>query len=445
MPAYRNKWWNGKIYLYNKAARTLYHGLVEHLQIFAKDRDYEVEFENSLDSTSFSLLESKEFVDGLKLSLEPRDYQIDGFVHAIRSKRSVIVSPTGSGKSLIAYLIAKKLMDQGLRGLILVPTTSLVEQMYSDFESYGLDVKENAHRIYSGKEKVSDKPLIISTWQSVYKFPTSYFEIFDFVIGDECHLYKAKSLTDIMTKLVNAKYRIGMTGTLDGQKVHKLILEGLFGPTRKVVSTKELIDKKQLANFRIKCLVLKHTKEECKAAKDFKYIEEMRYLVSNEKRNKFIRNLALSLDKNTLILFQYVEKHGKILHEMIEKKAKDRKVFFVFGNTDTEVREEIRQIMEKESNAIVVASFGVYSTGINIRNLHNIIFASPTKSKIRSLQSIGRGLRTNENKDVATLFDISDDLRHGKKENFTLKHFYERVKIYDEESFPYKLYMINLE
>ena len=305
----------------------------------------------------------------------------------------------------------------------------------------------NVHRIYQGKEKESNKDLIISTWQSLYKMPKEYFHQFDYIIGDEAHLFKAQSLTTILTSCVNAKYRIGLTGTLDGTKTHKLVLEGLFGSVEKVITTKELIDKQQLSNFEIKCLVLKHTDDECLKAKDKTYQEEIEYLISHEARNKFIKNLAVSLGKNTLILFQMVDKHGRILYDMIKntKNIGNRKVFFIYGGTETTDREEIRKIMEIENDAIIVASFGTFSTGINIRNLHNIIFAMPTKSSIRTLQSIGRGLRQSDGKEIATLYDIADDLRYKKHMNYTLKHFVERTKIYNEEKFPFKIYKIGLK
>jgi superfamily II DNA or RNA helicase len=155
--------------------------------------------------------------------------------------------------------------------------------------------------------------------------------------------------------------------------------------------------------------------------------------------------LVLSLEGNTLILFQFVEKHGKDLHTTIKDAAGKRHVFFVYGGTDVEIRESVRSITEKETNAIIVASYGTFSTGVNIRNLHNIVFASPSKSRIRNLQSIGRGLRKGDNKTEATLFDIADDFRVGKFVNYTLKHFIERVKIYDEEKFKYKFYNIELK
>jgi superfamily II DNA or RNA helicase len=455
VPAYRNKIWDGKIRLFNLQSFTLYRGLLNYVESFCNERDYTYEYQDNLEvQDEYSEYHAKKFIEQINPHArgEPigvRQHQVDAFIHAMQNRRSLLLSPTASGKSLIIYLIFRQLWKyQDLKGLVIVPTTSLVEQLFSDFGDYNNgSMEEHIHRIYQGKEKTTDKALTISTWQSLYKMPKEYFEQFDYVIGDEAHNFKAQSLTTILTSCVNAKYRIGLTGTLDGTKTHKLVLEGLFGPVRKVISTKELIDKDQLANFEIKCLVLKHTDEEAKAIKGLTYADEIGYLISHEARNKFVKNLAVSLGKNTLVLYQMVDKHGKILYDMIKdtEKIGNRKVFFVHGGVDTSDREEIRRIMEIENDAIIVASFGTFSTGINIRNLHNIIFAMPTKSSIRTLQSIGRGLRQSDGKEIATLYDISDDLRVGKHMNFTLKHFVDRTKIYNEEKFPFKIYKIGLK
>lgn len=444
-PAYKSRVWDGKIRLADLRTFSIYHGLVPYIEVFCKERDYTLEIDSDVSVTqNFSLIEAKEFVDTLKLPHEIRDYQLKSFVQAIRNKRMLLLSPTASGKSLILYCIIRYLQLENKRGLLIVPTTSLVEQMYKDFEDYGYDSEEYCHRQYSGKEKHTNKYLIITTWQSIYKNPGEYFEQFDFVLGDEAHQFKAKSLTTILSGCINAKYRIGTTGTLDGTQTHKLVLEGLFGPVYKATSTAELIDKGQLAAFKIKCLILKHPESVCKEARSWDYNQELEYIVKNTARNDFIRNLALSLNGNTLILFQFVEKHGKDLYANIKEHTKNRHTFFVFGGTDVEIRESVRSITEKERDAIIVASYGTFSTGVNIRNLHNIIFASPSKSRIRNLQSIGRGLRIGDNKEEATLFDISDDFRLGKFTNYTLKHFIERVKIYDDEKFNYKFYNIEL-
>ena len=437
MPAVRNRYWDGKIRLFNQITRLIYAGLEFYITKFARERGYTVEYEydNSLDS--FSLQEAREFANELKLPVEPREYQIEAFAHAMRYRRALLLSPTASGKSLIIYLIAR-MME---RVLIVVPTTSLVLQMKSDFAEYG---SKNTQTIMAGADKEILAHTTISTWQSIYKMPKDWFDTFDCVIGDEAHLFKSKSLSTLMEKLTECKYRLGTTGTLDNTQTHKLVLEGLFGPVKKVTTTKELIDDKHLAEFKIKCIILNYEDELKKIHSQSQYQDEMDFLVKYEKRNNFIKNLTLSLEGNTLLLFQYVDKHGKVLYNSIREKSGNRKVFFVHGGVDSEIRDQIRGIVEKESDAIIIASYGTFSTGINIRNLHNIIFASPSKSRIRNLQSIGRGLRKSDSKDTATLYDISDDLKWKRKYNHTLKHFAVRLKTYDEEQFEYKIYKVKL-
>ena len=440
-PAFKSRHWDGKIRLLNLRTRQIYVGLIAYIKAFCKQRNYTIEVLD--DDKEVFPIDTKKLATALSLPMEPRDYQLLASSVGLTKKRTVLVSPTASGKSLIIYMMIRHLLNSGKkRGLLVVPTINLVTQMFSDFENYsklnGWNVEKHCQKIYGGESKIPDSELVISTWQSIYDMPKKYFSQFDFIIGDEAHTFKAKSLTSIMTKLINCDVRIGTTGTLDDSKVNKLVLEGLFGPVFKVISTKELIERKQLANFNIKCLVLKYPDLVCKAVKGFTYQDEMNFLTQHEGRNNFIRDLAINLKGNTLILFTYVDKHGRILFDLIKEKIENnRKIFFVYGGTEAEDREAIRHITEQASNAIIVASYGTFSTGVNIRNLHNIIFSSPTKSKIRSLQSIGRVLRLGENKDAATLYDIADDLRYGPYTNFTLKHYEERIRIYSEEKFTF--------
>lgn len=440
-PAYKNKWWDGIIYLFNVNTQEIYIGLLDRIIQFCKDYHYTYEFvDNKFYGLPFEVNQniSKEGVkDYLKsiTKITPRDYQIDGIYDALRHNRKVIVSPTGSGKSMMIYAITRYYHSKNNKTLIIVPTTSLVSQLYKDFQEYGWDSNTYCYTIYSGKEKNDDKDVFISTWQSIYKMPSKYFEQFQCVIVDECHTAKAKSLTSILSKLRDAKYRFGFTGTLDGIEVHKLVLEGLFGPSYKVIKTDELMQKGHLAKLDINILLLKHPANRFQTFED-----EIQYIINHEKRNKFIRNLALDLRGNTLILFSRVETHGQPLYELINSgKIDNRIVFFVHGGVDTEDREKVREITEKENNAIIVASYGTFSTGINIKNLHNIIFASPSKSRIRNLQSIGRGLRKGDQKTKATLYDIADDISFKNKKNYTLNHLIERIKIYNEENFNYDI------
>jgi len=442
MPAYRMKIWDGKIRLFNIHNRLLYSGLLEYVFIFAEKRNYEVKPDGDWWKPR-KIEKNEEFLKNLKLPFEPRDYQLDGFHHALSYKKTLLVSPTASGKSLIIYLIVRAL---NVKTLIIVPTTSLVSQLYSDFQEYGWDSIKYCHQVYAGQDKVSDKLVVISTWQSIYKLNKKTFEPYRLVIGDEAHGFKSKSLTTLMTKCVNAEYRIGTTGTLDGTQTHKLVLEGLFGKVYKVTTTKKLMDRKELSSLHVEIILLKYPDVICEQFKQIKYADEIEFLVGHEKRNKYIRNLVLSLEGNTLLLFRLVKKHGRILYDMIEEKTDDnRKTFFVFGGTETETREQIRAIAETERDAIIVASYGVFSTGINIRNLHNIVFASPSKSRIRNLQSIGRGLRLSDTTDKTTLYDIADDLRWKNRKNYAYRHHEDRIKIYDEEKFPYKIHKILLK
>ncbi len=447
-PAYKKKFWDGKIRLFNTQKGEIYIGLLDRIIQFCKDHEYTYEFTDSeYYGTPFEVNDfiSKEGVKDYMNSISkyrPRDYQIDGVYDALRHNRKLLISPTASGKSLMIYSIVRYYVGNKKNILIVVPTTSLVEQMYKDFADYGWDVGSFCHKIYAGKERETDSQVIITTWQSIYKLPRNYFERFSVVVGDEAHQFKSKSLISIMTKLDSAKYRFGFTGTLDGSETHKWVLEGLFGPSYKIIKTDELMKKGHLAKLDINVLLLKHPPNKFE-----NFEEEVQYIIGHDKRNNFIKNLALDLKGNTLILFARVEKHGEPLYNLINNSniIESRNVFFIHGGVDTEDREKVREITEKENDAIIVASYGTFSTGINIKNLHNIIFASPSKSRIRNLQSIGRVLRKGNQKTRATLYDIADDISYKSRKNYTLNHLIERIKIYNEENFDYDIVNIPLK
>ena len=439
MPSYKNRVWDGKIRLFDSRTNQIYSGLYNYIREFAEKRSYSLT--GGVRSPLPIYKENVEsYITGLGLSHEPRDYQVDAVYHCIRSGRSLLVSPTASGKSLIIYILIryyqKFLYDPGKDCiLILVPTTSLVEQMFSDFKDYGWNSDYYCHRIYSGKEKESEKFCYISTWQSLYQQPKSYFQRFKVLFGDEAHTFKADSLKKIMNKTVSCEFKYGLTGTLDGTLCHRLILEGLFGPVKQVTTTRQLIDKKQLSDLKVTGIVLTYPKEECILRK---YQDEIKYITKHSKRNNLIRNLSLDQSGNTLVLFSLI-KHGELLYKLIKEKTKD--VHLVYGATDTQTREGIRRLTEESEGRILVASFGVFSTGVNIRNLHNIIFASPYKSRIRNLQSIGRGLRLHDSKVSAKLYDIADDF---DSRNHTIKHFAERISIYNQEEFDYEIHKVQM-
>ena len=439
MPAVRKRHWDGKIRLFNSVTRTIYAGLTNYIVDFCNARGYPVEVDKKL--TTRAIFEDSEVDDlakSIQLTLEPRDYQKSAIAHAVRNRRCLLLSPTASGKSLIIYMLCRHYAT--MKKLIVVPTTALVHQMASDFEEYGYS--KEVQKITAGADKEIKHEITVTTWQSIYKLPKKWFKQFNVIIGDEAHLFKAKSLTNIMSKLDNTPYRFGFTGTLDGSQTHRLVLEGLFGPVEKVTTTADLIEKKNLADLKINICVLKHTKENRTAQARAKYRDEINYLVDSASRNEFIINLCKVLEGNSLLLFNFI-RHGQELFDMA--KALNKNCHFVYGGVKGEERNEIREIVESDSNALIVASYGTFSTGINIKNLHNIIFGAPSKSKIRVLQSIGRSLRTHESKDKSKLYDIVDDLQKGKWINYTLKHYAERVKLYNEEQFEYSIYSYNLK
>lgn len=464
MPAFKNKTWDGKVRIFDRRTNTLPYGLLANLADFAKSRGYSLNLDKDvLPQNVPSVEDITKFIDNLVITdnknglIRPRDYQYEAVIHAIRKERSLLISPTGSGKSLIIYILIRWFLsnneDPRKKVLVVVPTTSLVSQLHKDFEDYTqqdrwFDASNAVHEIYSGKEKFNiDAPIIVTTWQSAINLPKSWFLQFGMVIGDEAHLFKAKSLTTIMSAITNAPFRIGTTGTLDNTQVHELVLTGSFGPVHRVTTTKALIDSNTLADLKIKCIVLKYEDEIRKIGSKMEYKDEIDFLVGCSARNNFIANLTVGLKGNSLVLFNLVQKHGKPLYELIKAKAgvdTKRKIFFVSGSTDVDDRERIRALVEKETDAIIVASSGTFSTGINIKNIHNIVFAAPTKSQVRVLQSIGRGLRKSDNDETTVVIDISDNLSWKSKKNHTMKHAIERVNIYAKESFNYKLYEIPL-
>jgi superfamily II DNA or RNA helicase len=457
MPAYRARLWNGEIKLFNIHTGLVYAGLTEYIKKFAEERGYTVTLPCKNESAITADAVRKFMQDFLRVhvggkKVDAHDHQVNAVHHAIGQERCLLLSPTGSGKSLIIYTLIRYYLDKIAKDkkvLIVVPTVSLVEQMVSDFADYssanGWSVEENCHKIMSGAEKSTDKRVVVSTWQSVYKQSEKWFHQFSAVIGDEAHLFKSKSLTSIMSKLKTCPYRVGTTGTLDGTQTHRLVLEGLFGRAYEVTKTKDLMEKKILSDLKIDCLMLSYPDLDRESVKRAKYQDEIRWIIGSPRRNAFIANMCKRLKGNTLVLFQFVEDHGKVLNSLVRACVpSERKVFFVHGGTEATDREEIRKIVESESDAVIIASYGTFSTGISIRRLHNIIFASPSKSRIRVLQSIGRQLRVSQDKTVAKLYDLGDDLSYKSWKNHTLRHMNERMKLYEAEGFEYKLVKIQL-
>ena len=447
-PAYKKGGWDGKISLLSTTTGEIYCGLLDRIIAKLKIHGFSYEFKDNKQyglpfeiNPEITLEGVTGFMNilGTKANLIPDDYQINAVYECLKYNRKTIVSPTSSGKTFQIFGLVRYYMMKNYKILIVFPQTSLIQQTYKEFKEYGLDSESTCHMIYQGQYKKSDKQVHLSTYQSIYDLDKFFFKQYDVVIVDECHRTTSKSLIGIMKKCPDVKYRFGFTGTLsnndDSKAPNELTISGLFGPSYKTTNTKELIEKGRVSQLDIRCIVLKH-----KPQKFDRYEDEVQYLISNEKRNNFICDLSSKLNNNTLVIFSRVESHGQLLYDIL-KENKNKKVFFIHGGVDVEERERVRQICEQENNAIIIASYGVFSTGINIKNLHNIILTSSSKGKIRILQTIGRGLRKHKSKDRATLYDITDDC--GK--NYTLNHFLERIKIYNEEEFDYDIKTIELK
>ena len=436
LPKSKKRFWDGYVRLFSTTTHKIYRGLYYEVAQFCKDNNYQLSGEEP-NLTNFSVKECQDFVESLNLPFTPRWYQYKAFTDCVRNNRLFTLLPTSSGKTPLTYLLTRYYNE---KTLILVPRLSLIHQTEQKFREYGF--KEEIHTIFSGQERDTSAQVYISTWQSVYDLPRDWFNQFHVIIGDEGHRFKAKCLKKLMEKTVNIPYRFGMTGTLDGAEVNEMTLIGLFGRIKKYLSTKDMIDQGYATPLRIQCVELKYPEEVSKIVSGMTYQQEIKWLYANDARNKFIKNLALSLDGNIIILYNYVDKHGKILYNEIKNEADN--VFFVAGEVSGEEREKIRKKIQTLEKSITIASLGTFSEGIDIPNLHNVILTAPTKAPITLLQSIGRVLRLHHSKQVCTVIDLSDNLIYRGKANYTAKHFIERMKLYIKEGFPTQRYPVEL-
>ena len=453
-PKYKAGIWDGSIRLYNIGTKQLSAGLLNNLLDFCTKYDDEVQIDERLtnEQNSITKEEVESFINSLNVysrgkPLEARDYQIECIYQSIKQKRLVSKVPTSGGKSFIIYCIMRWFIDQELRFCLIVPTVSLVKQMYSDFLDYsshnGFDVSKNVHNLHSGEAKEFSHPVLISTWQSINAFKKTnknyrkIFNTYDAVTVDECHLATGTALTAILESMVDIEYRFGTTGTIDNKKVNQLTIEGNIGPIYSAITTKELIERGQVSDIEIKSMVLKFPPEDCGIVKDLKYNEQEEYAFLHPKRLRFLQNIALSTKGTTLILCAKVEKQAIPIYDKLKEKS-TRPVYLIIGDVEADVREKIRQLANIE-DCIIVASYATMSTGISIPNIRYVIFGSSSKSMVRVLQSIGRGLRLHSDKEKMVLIDIVDNLQHKKKLNYAMTHFQERLKMYQKEKFTVKI------
>lgn len=451
MPAYKNGFWDGYIHFFNKSNYTISIGLKNELEKFFIKQRYKYKFDFNI-APELKIDDLEHVISSFQINenYKPRDYQIKAFFDAVNERYINIESPTGSGKSLIIYLIVKYMLMKKRKTIIIVPQLQLCEQLYKDFKEYGFfEIDKYISIIYSGKEKNFDKQIIISTWQSIYKNRKKYLKNINCLIIDEAHSAKASEIQKI-SKDSNAEFKIGFSGSFhDENTTNYLSVMASLGPIKKYTTYTELKNNKYISEFKIINVILSYSNEDknifynkCKN----NYQLEIEYLFQFSKRNEFILKIAKNVKKNSIFLFTRKEQHGYILKELFENNITNKKIYYIDGDTPLKERELIRKEMEERDDIILLASYGTFSQGINIKNIHNLVLCSNYKSKIKVIQSIGRSLRKNQNKEKATIIDIVDNMsiKELNYHNFMMIHFFERLKIYKNNEFDYENKIIKI-
>lgn len=430
--------WDGRIHLFHAASGNLYRGLLGHLITYCAERRIPIRLTDEVCAHELVFDEDIEaFLAAQNIPFELHKHQRDAFDVAVKNQRALVVSPTSSGKSLIIFLISRWLAAKKVRHLVIVGRKGLALQLRDNFTEYGGSPDETAI-LMAGKNRDTQATCVIATWQSIRNMSAEWFRQFGGVIGDEVHTFHARVLRSILERLEECPFRIGLTGTLDDSKCHEMILTGLFGKPRRVARTSELIERGISPPVRIKIAVLTHpsrTKTD--------YDGEMEYLTSSVPRNRFILSRAAAMRGNVLVLYRWIDTHGRLIFDLAKEMIPDRPIYFVHGGIDADERNELRGVIEAEDNAIVIASTGIFSTGISINRLHHLILATPMKDRKQLLQSIGRLLRLASDKDYAHVLDIADILYSGA-DSYSLRHLSARVRHYEEEKFPFEIEKVTL-
>lgn len=388
-------------------------------------------------SNSFLTLIKKQTIaeSPLLLDLTPRDYQLEASVKALQKGHGVIVLPTSAGKTLVVALISLTCVKQkNLKVLVLVPDIQLVQQTFQDFINYGIQKTDISK--WTGSYEFCNTNIVIANSQILLskKQNLSVLDDFDVVIVDECHKMASAEKISKLVKGLKCKHIFGFTGSLPESYFDIWSINRIFGP---ILYHKKSIDLRQdkfISKVRVAAIQLTYKEipqftRPSMSEPTAGYEEETVWLQTNLFRNSIIAKIANKLETNTLILVDRIA-HGEILLDFLKQNT-NKQVVFIQGSVDVEEREKTRALMEERSEIICIAISKIFSTGISVKNLHNIIFASIGKARIKIIQSIGRSLRLHHTKSIATIFDIADVCLH-----YGSRHFQERVKLYDAEKIP---------
>lgn len=477
-PLVKKKLWDGGICFLDSSNRIPV-GLISKVKEISNRFNLNLEIQgehlsiwNEFDPTHFD-----EWALNFSSSLEkkPRDYQIDAAKKIIQSRRSISELATSAGKTMIMFIVFSYLKHVGelKRMLIVVPNTNLIIQTAEAFKEYSrtdstLDFTFQMISGESNDKERSDAQLVIGTFQSLVKLEESWFKGFDCICVDEAHFTNASSVKKVISKCASAKFKFGLSGTLQqDDTADALTIQAFIGPMINKVTPNDLFEKKVATPVNIKVVRLVHTNENLKkklfdlrcikgeVSGDKQLSIERELIIRSNERFRVVCDMIKKSNNNSLVLFQNIkDDYGRRIYDQLREETDDREIFYVDGSTSSGLRDDYKKSMEEANNRILVASFGTFSTGISINNIHNIFFVESYKSEKVVKQSIGRGMRLNANKDRVTIIDFQDDLswkghdgksRYKKLEkNYLLKHGEARIEIYKNEGFPFKVYTMEI-
>lgn len=448
-PKVRMRLWDGKKRFFNAFSRGLKNGLIEDTLKYAAENGAIVDFDGFQDYDKYDLENFKEVNKKIlsTCSLTPRNYQEEAALEALNRRLGVLECCTSSGKSFIIYMFIRQLLERGLVGnnkiLLIVPNISLVTQMFSDFKEYGWDdIDDYAEVLYGEAHPTYEKTVLISTWQSLQNKDEDFFLQYRCVIVDEAHGSKSTVINKLINYCRNAEFRIGTTGTLPSDPCQCADIKCVLGNTIYKITSKQLIECGVLTPMYIVNLLVKYPTSFIEANRNREYADEVKLIEDYPDRKKALDTIFKNTptEKNSLILVNHIS-HLDSVADYLKEKYPDKKVYVVKGSVKASTREEIRKRAEVEDAVIIVATYQTYSTGVNIKKLHNVILYGNGKGKIKILQSLGRGLRKHPSKDKVFLYDVVDDMtyttRFGNlKQNYLYKHWMERLGYYKAEGYP---------
>lgn len=437
-PSYKLGRWNGKGSHCTMGGRS-YLNLLDKLIPIVQEQGYEIEIDDRRAVHNFEFEEVKAnsyahilWPEGHTRAGQPimlMDHQIEVLNSYLNNVTGINIAPTGAGKTIITAILSHKVQPYG-RSIVIVPTKDLVTQTEEDYINLGLDVG-----VFFGDRKEYEKTHTICTWQSLESLSKRSKEIdleidinafFDGVVCvmvDEVHKAKADVLRKLLsTYLANCPIRWGLTGTMPEEEADKFAVIACIGPMLGKINTKELQDKGLLAQLHIEVWQMQDLGE---SAFD-NYQSELKWLTTSQPRIKFLAEAVqtMSDNGNTLVLVDRIET-GEMLQSMIPDSI------FVSGSMKSKDRKAEYKEVQEVDGKVIIATYGVASTGINIVRIFNLVLFESGKSFTRVIQSIGRGIRVAPDKDFVNVYDVCSNCKFSKR------HLTKRKKFYNEAEYPF--------